>query len=247
MKKQIFLLASGLLVMSSLSAQWSPKSTEWYSPVPPVVKPANVPGQPPSDAIILFDGKDLSKWETSKGEPAPWKISGNEVIITKGDIRTKEYFGDCQLHIEFKSPDPKAKYEGFEYRGQMAGNSGIFLQSTYELQVLDADNVATYVNGMVGSIYKQSAPLANSYTKNGEWQVFDIYWKAPKFGAGDVLEEPARITVVMNGVLVQNNYILKGGTPYTGLPSYTAHGRLPLMLQDHGCPVAFRNIWIRNL
>ncbi|MDR2848783.1 MAG: DUF1080 domain-containing protein [Bacteroidales bacterium] len=247
MKKQIFLLAIGLLVINSLSAQWSPKSTEWYSPVPPVVKPGNAPGQPPSDAIVLFDGKDLSKWETQDGKVPEWKIQGNEVVITKGDIKTKEYFGDCQLHIEFKSPNPKTKYGDFEYRGQMAGNSGVFLQSIYELQILDADNTTTYVNGMVGSIYKQSAPLANAYTKNGEWQVFDIYWKAPKFGSGGKLEEPAIITVVMNGILIQNNFVLKGGTEYIGLPDYKAHGRLPLMLQDHGTPVAFRNIWIRNL
>ncbi|GHT23493.1 endo-1,3-1,4-beta glucanase-related protein [Bacteroidia bacterium] len=227
-----------------MSAQWSPKSTEWYYPVPPVVKPANTPGQPPSDAIILFDGKDLSKWVDSKGEPAQWTISGNEMIVAKGDILTREYFGDCQLHIEFKSPNPKAINN---YNGQNAGNSGIFLQNTYEVQILDADNNSTYVNGMVGSIYKQSAPLANAYTKNGEWQVYDIYWKAPKFAAEDKLETPAMITVVLNGVLIQNNYILKGGTPYIGLPKYTAHGRLPIRLQDHGSPVAFRNIWIRNL
>jgi len=163
------------------------------------------------------------------------------VVPGKGSIRTKEFFGDCQLHIEFKSPAPE------NYDGQNRGNSGIFLQSRYELQVLDADNNPTYVNGMVGSIYKQQAPLANAYTKNGEWQVYDIYWKAPVFGSGGKLESPAMITVVLNGILVQNNYILKGNTPYTGLPDYQPHGRLPLSLQDHGTAVAFRNIWIRNL
>jgi hypothetical protein len=243
--KQIVFLFLGLFTVSTLSAQqnWSPKSTEWYYPVPPVVKPANVPGQPPSDAIVLFDGKDLSKWETTKGEAPQWKISGNELEIVPGtgEIRTKEYFGDCQLHIEFKSPKPE------KHNGQMRGNSGVYLQSTYELQILDADNNTTYVNGMVGSIYKQSAPLANAYTKNGEWQVFDIYWKAPVFGAGGKLESPAIITVIMNGILIQNNYVVKGTTEYIGIPEYHAHGRLPLLLQDHGTPVAFRNIWIRNL
>ena len=230
--------------------QWNPASTEWYTPVPAKVQPASVAGQPPSDAIILFDGKDLSKWESSRQTnergspgPAPWKIVNDEMIIVpgSGDIRTKEYFGDCQLHIEFKSPPAE------KYNGQGRGNSGIFLQNTYELQVLDGDNNLTYVNGMVGSIYKQSAPLADPYTKNGEWQVFDIYWKAPVFNGEGELLSPAMITVVMNGVLIQNNYLLKGHTPYTGLPKYTPHGRLPLSLQDHGTEVAFRNIWIRNL
>lgn len=115
------------------------------------------------------------------------------------------------------------------------------------MQVLDADNNDTYVNGMVGSIYKQQAPLANAYTKNGEWQVYDIYWKAPRFGTDGKLEAPAMITVVLNGILIQNNYILQGTTEYIGYPKYNAHGRLPLMLQDHGTEVAFRNIWIREL
>jgi len=228
---------------------WRPESTEWYTPVPPKV----IPGEgtkPPSDAIILFDGTDLSKWVSQKPpaegsntpDPAPWKIVNGEmrVVPKSGGIQTKEYFGDCQLHIEFKSPPAE------NYHGQNRGNSGIFLQNTYELQVLDGDNNRTYVNGMVGSIYKQSAPLVDAYTKNGEWQVYDIYWKAPVFDSNGLVS-PAMITVTLNGVLIQNNYILKGGTPYTGLPSYTPHGRLPLSLQDHGTEVAFRNIWIRNL
>jgi hypothetical protein len=228
--------------------QWNPASTEWYSPEPQKVQPG-VSGKPPSDAIVLFDGSDLSKWESSKPvergskpEAAPWKIVNGEmrVVPGSGGIQTKQYFGDCQLHVEFKSPPAE------NYNGQNRGNSGIFLQSTYEVQVLDGDNNPTYVNGMVGSIYKQSAPLVDAYTKNGEWQVYDIYWKAPKFD-GKGLVEPATITVVLNGVLVQNNYILKGHTPYIGLPEYTPHGRLPLSLQDHGTEVAFRNIWIRNM
>ncbi|MDR0713855.1 MAG: DUF1080 domain-containing protein [Bacteroidales bacterium] len=235
---------SGLLITVMLSAQeWNPASTEWYSPEPPAVKPGKTPGQPPSDAIVLFDGKDLSKWVSGKGEEAKWKVVNGEMVVVPGTgaIKTKGYFGDCQLHVEFKSPPAE------KHNGQNRGNSGIFLQSIYELQVLDGDNNPTYVNGMVGSIYKQSAPSANAYTKNGEWQVYDVYWKAPKFGAAGVLEEPARITVTLNGVLIQNNYEVKGHTAYTGLPEYHAHGRLPLMLQDHGTAVAFRNIWIRNL
>jgi len=231
--------------------QWNPASTEWYYPDPPKVQPGKVAGQPPADAIVLFDGKDLEKWESkrppaergAKPNPAPWKIVNGEMRIVPGtgDIQTKEYFGDCQLHIEFKSPAPE------NHSGQNRGNSGIFLQNTYELQVLDGDNNPTYVNGMVGSIYKQSAPSVNAYTKNGEWQIYDIYWKAPIFNGEGELLSPAMITVVLNGIVVQNNYILKGHTPYTGLPKYTPHGRLPLSLQDHGTEVAFRNIWIRNL
>jgi hypothetical protein len=232
---------------------WDPASTEWYTPVPPKVQPGSSIGQPPSDAIILFDGKNLDKWESqrppssternAKRDPAPWKIVNGEmrVVPRTGGIQTKDFFGDCQLHIEFKSPPPE------NYDGQNRGNSGIFLQNTYEVQVLDGDNNPTYVNGMVGSIYKQSAPLVDPYTKNGEWQVYDIFWKAPVFNGEGELVEPAMITVMLNGVLIQNNYILKGHTPYTGLPRYTPHGRLPLSLQDHGTEVAFRNIWIRNL
>lgn len=222
--------------------QLPPESTEWHYPVPPKVKPGTGT-RPPSDAIVLFDGTDLSKWQSRGEEPAKWVIQNGQVIVEPGtgSIVTKEYFGDCQLHIEFKSPDPE------QYHGQNRGNSGIMLQSRYEVQVLDGDNNPTYVNGMVGSIYKQSAPSANAYTSNGEWQVYDIYWKAPRFGTNDELESPAMVTVVLNGVVVQNNYILKGTTPYVGFPKYEAHGRLPLSLQDHGTRVAYRNIWIRNL
>jgi hypothetical protein len=237
--KKFILLAVAILGANVLSAQnWKPESTEWYYPVPADVKPGKTIGQPPSDAIVLFDGKDLSQWVSSKGGEAKWEVSNGEMVIVpgSGDIATKGYYGDCQLHIEFKCPAPDKQH----------GNSGIFLQSTYELQVWDG-GTPLYVNGQVGSMYKQSAPLAMAYTKHSEWQVFDIFWVAPKFGPGEVLEEPARITVTLNGIVVQNNYIVKGTTPYIGLPEYKAHGRLPLLLQDHGSAVAYRNIWIRNL
>lgn len=226
---------------------WSPKSTEWYTPVPPKVAPGKTTGAPPADAIILFDGTNLDQWESSSsqtaGQPAPWKIENGAMVVVSrtGAIRTKEYFGDCQLHIEFKSPAPE------NYNGQARGNSGIFMQSAYEVQVLDGDNNPTYVNGMVGSIYKQVAPLVNAYTKNGEWQVYDIIWKAPRFTTNGKQESPAMVTILLNGIVVQNNYILKGTTPYTGMPNYQAHGMLPLELQDHGTAVAFRNIWVRHL
>jgi hypothetical protein len=241
MKKTLFLLASISLTFS-IHGQMAPQETEWYTPTPPKVVPGTQPGAAPSDAIILFNGKDLSMWKGEKGDPM-WEIRNGELTVKPGtgSIMTLRHFGDVQLHIEFKSPAPA------QLNGQNRGNSGIFLQSQYEVQVLDADNNETYVNGMVGSIYKQQAPLANAYTRNGEWQVYDIYWRGPRFGTNGKLESPAYITVVMNGILVQNNFELKGNTPFIGYPTYTPHGRLPLMLQDHGTEVAFRNIWIREL
>ena len=240
--KKLLVTPAFILLAFSLSAQMVPQETEWYSPTPPKVIPAKMPGAAPSDAIILFDGKDLTLWKGEKGD-AQWEIRNGELTVKPGTggIMTRRHFGDVQLHIEFKSPAPE------QHNGQNRGNSGIFLQSTYEVQVLDGDNNDTYVNGMVGSIYKQQAPLANAYTRNGEWQVYDIYWRGPRFGSDGKLESPATITVVLNGILVQNNFVLKGHTPYIGYPSYTPHGRLPLLLQDHGTAVAYRNIWIREL
>lgn len=250
--KKVLLFVCAICGFTTISAQEgghvSPAATEWYAPVPPVVQPADKPGNPPSDAIVLFDGKDLSKWVSpvKDGKPvaAKWKIEDGAIVIVPGSgpIQTKEYFGDCQLHIEFKTPEP-----GPNNTLQMKGNSGIFLQSIYEVQVLDAEDNPTYVNGMVGSIYKQQAPLANPYTGTNKWQVYDIFWKAPRFGTDGELVSPAMITVLLNGVLIQNNYILKGNTPYIGFPTYKPHGLQPLLLQDHGVPVAYRNIWIRNL
>jgi len=241
--KKTFLVIAAVSLTLTAYAQLAPEQTEWYYPVPAKVKPATVQGNAPSDAVILFDGKNISQWVDKEGKEIQWSVSDGMMIIKPGtgSIFTKEYFGDCQLHIEFRSPPAG------NHTGQNRGNSGVILMGRYEVQVLDADNNPTYVNGMVGSIYKQSAPLADAYTKNGEWHIYDIYWKAPRFGTGGMLESPAIITVVLNGIVVQNNYILKGNTPYKGFPEYTAHGRLPLMLQDHGTEVAFRNIWIRNL
>ena len=250
--KKVLLFVCAICGFTTISAQEgghvSPAATEWYAPVPPVVQPADKPGNPPSDAIVLFDGKDLSKWVSpvKDGKPvaAKWKVEDGAIVIVPGSgpIQTKEYFGDCQLHIEFKTPEP-----GPNNTLQMKGNSGIFLQSIYEVQVLDAEDNPTYVNGMVGSIYKQQAPLANPYTGTNKWQVYDIFWKAPRYGTDGELVSPAMITVLLNGVLIQNNYILKGNTPYIGFPTYKPHGLQPLLLQDHGVPVAYRNIWIRNL
>lgn len=243
MKKSI--LFSFLLLSSAcIHAQNMPsKSTERYKPKVERVIPAKQYGQTPSDAIVLFDGKNLDEWTNKQGEASTWVVEDGIMhpIKGSGEIRTRRMFGDCQLHIEFKAPK---KVTG---KGQTKGNSGVFLHGIYELQILDGDDNPTYVNGMVGSLYKQQAPLVNAYTNDKEWQVYDIFWKAPRFGTNDVLESPAMITVLLNGVLIQNNYILKGTTPNSGFPVYSPHGRLPLMLQDHGEEVQFKNIWIRDL
>ena len=224
---------------------WKPEHTEYWNNQPPVVTPGEAV-KPPSDAIVLFDGKDLSAWESTDGSEAKWKVENGyfTVVPRTGTIRTKRMFGSCQLHIEWRSPaqvDPNKT-------GQGRGNSGIFLQSRYELQVLDGYNNPTYSNGGAGSIYKQTPPMVNACRKPGEWQVYDIIYTAPEFcGTKNELISPARITVIHNGVLIHNNTIIKGDTPFTGLPKYVPHGRLPIKLQDHGNLVSYRNIWIRDL
>jgi len=192
---------------------------------------------------VLFDGKDASSWTTDLGKTIAWDIKDGALTVAKGagDIKTKQEFGDVQLHIEWRTPSVIVG------EGQGRGNSGIFLQSHYELQVLDSYESVTYSNGQAGSIYKQSMPLVNATRKPGEWQVYDVVYTAPRFGENGSLICPARITVLHNGVLVQNNTTIWGPTEYIGLPSYKAHGKAPLRLQDHGNPVSYRNIWIREL
>jgi hypothetical protein len=236
-----------------LPAQDKPEATEFYTPVPPVVTPAANAGYPPSDAIILFDGKNLDEWVSSNDstQAAKWILANEFVTVNKdaGDIQTKKKFNDFQLHIEYRIP---ANITG---TGQARGNSGIFLaapsgQGGYELQVLDNYNNSTYVNGQVGSLYKQSVPLANACRKPGEWQTFDVVWTAPKFNDHRILQSPARATVFHNGVLVQNNTTLLGHTPYIGQPAYRLHEAAPIKLQAHGDPsepISYRNIWVREL
>jgi len=221
-----------------------PELTEIWSPVPPKVEPGNVVGNPPSDAIVLFNGKDLTGWESVKGGPAQWSVENGELIdVPKaGDIRTSQKLGDIQMHIEWMVPvlPPDRK-------GQDRGNSGIYLQGLYELQVLDSYDNPTYVNGAAGSIYKQSAPLVNALKPAPNWQAYDIVYYAPRFYADGTLAEPARVTVFLNGVLVQSNFAIKGPTEYRGLPVYRAHGDGPVLLQAHNNPVRYRNIWVRKL
>lgn len=198
---------------------------------------------PPSDAIILFDGKNMDEWVHANGKAVEWTVADGALTVKprSGDLQTKREFGDIQLHIEFRSP---AQVQG---EGQGRGNSGIFLQNQYELQVLDSYNNRTYSNGQSGSIYKQTMPLVNASRPPGEWQTFDIIYKAPVFNADGVKVSSAYITVLHNGVLIHNNTEIKGTTPYIGLPQNPAHGKGPLKLQDHGNTTSFRNIWVREL
>ena len=220
-----------------------PEDTEVWEPVPPGVVP-NDAGRPPSDAIVLFGGSDLSGWEHADGQPASWVVEDRAMTVEPGagDIRTRDGFGDIQLHIEWRTP---AEVVG---DGQGRGNSGVFLMERYELQVLDSYENATYSNGQAASIYKQHIPLVNASRGPGEWQVYDIVFTAPRFAANGDLERPAFMTVLHNGVLVQNHAELAGPTVFIGPPEYEAHAdRAPIMLQDHGNPVSFRNIWVREL
>lgn len=256
MKRAALLLAVCALSVTYAQAQDSlmkPEETEFYTPVPPVVTPGKNCGDAPSDAIILFNGKDLSQWVSFKDttKPAPWTVGDGAFTVKKGtgDIQTKQRFTDYQLHIEWRIP------ENITGSGQARGNSGIFLAAVpnsngYELQVLDNYNNKTYTNGQAGSIYKQTAPLANANRPPGQWNVYDVVWTAPRFQPNGTLVAPAHVTVFFNGVLVENNFTLKGDTPYRGLPKYTAHGPEPIKLQDHGDPspsISYRNIWIRPL
>jgi hypothetical protein len=215
-------------------------------PVPPVVNPgpAGPPVPAPADAVVLFDGKDLSQWEDGKGGPAGWKVENGyaEVVAKTGSIRTKRGFGDCQLHIEWAAP---VEVKG---EGQERGNSGVFLMDTYEVQVLDSYDNRTYADGQAAAVYGQYPPLVNACREPGEWQSYDIIFHRPHFDtAGEVLE-PARMTVLHNGVLVHDNVELTGPTAHKARPPYKAHAdKLPLSLQDHGNPVRYRNIWLREL
>ncbi|GHE23120.1 3-keto-disaccharide hydrolase [Sphingobacterium griseoflavum] len=243
---KINLLNTTLLVaLSSIcgaQTKFQPQDTEFYTPKPRVV---TVKEGVPDDAIILFDGKNLDQWESNKttGQAAAWTVEQGTLTVkpSTGDIQTKEKFEDFQLHIEWKSPE-KIKGEG-----QGRGNSGIFLQGRYELQVLDNNNNPTYVNGQAGSIYKQRPPLVEVRAGADQWHQYDVIYKAPRFNKDGMLISKALVTVLHNGVLVQNNTQIEGTTAYIGLPKMEAHGAGPIILQDHGDLVSFRNIWIRPL
>jgi hypothetical protein len=231
------------------------QDTEVYEPVPPVVTPGAANAAPPSDAIVLFDGKNLDEWVQNRDKsPAKWIVADGILTVNKaqgvGNIETKRTFKNYQLHVEWRIP------ENITGSDQARGNSGVFLASTglgdagYELQILDSYNNKTYVNGQAGSIYKQAIPLANPNRKPGEWQTYDIVWTAPTFNADGSLKTPAYATVFFNGILVQNHFELKGETLFIGQPTYKKYDTAPIKLQahgDHSEPVSFRNIWVREI
>ncbi len=214
---------------------------EWKSgivwPEPPVVNPEPVDGRP-ADAIVLFDGKDLSQW--NGGER--WLVEDGVATARGGGISTKESFGDCQVHVEWASP---AEVKG---SGQGRGNSGVYLMGKYEVQILDSHGNETYFDGQAGAIYKQSPPMVNACRPPGQWQTYDIVFRAPRFAEDGTVVQPAAMTVLHNGMVIQNNFALAGTTAWHKPPSYEKHeAKLPIHIQFHGNPVRFRNIWIRPL
>ena len=227
--------ALAVVCLTQLVAKEYLTGIEWNEP--PVVQPGKTNADPPSDAVILFDGKDLSAWEGGER----WEVKGGVATVRGGEIETKQHFGDCQLHIEWSAPVPATG------SSQGRGNSGIFLQGRYELQVLDSYENDTYNDGQAAAIYKQTPPMVNAMRPPGEWNTYDVIWTAPKFKDDGSLQSPAYITVLHNGVLVLNHFELKGTTPFERPPSYEAHGKGPIKLQDHGNPVRYRNIWIREI
>jgi hypothetical protein len=247
------LIAAAAPSLQAQAAKSKPEDTEVWTPVPRVVTPGRTNDAPPSDAIVLFDGRNLDQWVSVKDHgPAAWTVSDGVLTVNKsaGNIETKRSFTNYQLHLEWRIPD------GITGTGQARGNSGVFLASTgpgdagYEMQVLDSYENATYVNGQAASLYKQYAPLVNAMRKPGEWQTYDVVWTAPTFRDDGSVATPAYVTAFHNGVLVQSHVPLKGETLYIGAPSYHKHGPAPIKLQAHGdpsAPISFRNIWIREL
>ena len=254
MKKCFLIIRTVLLLVTTSHVCYAQIPTTWKihdpnRPMPPVIDPATPstqesPGRAPSDAVVLFDGRDFSKWAHKDGSPAKWKVENGyiEVVAKTGNIYTREAFGDCQLHVEFTEPTP-AKGES-----QERGNSGIFLMGVYEIQVLDSYENKTYADGQAAAVYGQYPPLVNASRPPGQWQTYDIVFHGPRFDKDGKLLRPARVTEFHNGVLAQDGVELTGPTAHGARPPYSAHAeKLPLALQDHGNPVRFRNIWIREL
>jgi hypothetical protein len=263
MKKFSFIIIAGLIFIACESPQKTeesktdkitqtqeeptdPKETEVWEPIPPKVNPTGQNGVP-SDAIVLFDGTNFNEWESSKDQSdVQWILNDDKSMTVKdktGDIQTKRSFGSIQLHLEWRSnPNNTAK-------GQARSNSGVFLQNRYEVQVLDNNDNPTYVNGQVASIYKQSIPLAMASVPTGEWNTYDIIFHAPEFDSEGTKTKSGTLTVIHNGVLVQDHFEIQGTTEYIGWPKNKAHGLAPIKLQDHQdqSGVSYRNIWVREL
>jgi hypothetical protein len=228
--------AATLTSGASVDAQEYLNGIEWKQPA--VVTPGKTDDGPPSDAVILFNGKDLSHWKGADN----WKIDGDTMVAGRGSITSVDEFGDCQVHIEWSSATPP------KGEGQGRSNSGVFLMGNYELQVLDSFENPTYFDGQAGAIYKQTPPMVNVTRKPGDWNTYDILWTAPKFNDDGSLKSAAYITVLHNGVVIQNHFELKGDTPFNRPPQYSKHSpKGPISLQDHGDPVRFRNIWVRPI
>ncbi len=250
----LLLLTGSTLTSYAQKTDWSkknwskPEATEFWDVKPPIVTPAQKPGDAPSDAMVLFNGTTMNQWVMSKdGSPANWNLKDGAMTVklNTGDIQTKEQFGSCQLHVEFKIPaDSKNSADPHN-----AGNSGVFLQERYEVQIFDSyqDEVPLYSNGQCGSLYKQAIPLANACSRPGEWNTYDIFYTEPSFHPNGAVNVPAYITVVHNGILVLNHFQIQGPIAYIGVPKYEPHSKASLKLQGHGSEVSFRNIWIRPL
>lgn len=266
MQKKILTAASFLAVVLTLmvlvgcsnppapqTAQQQPAPPTWVqhnrnAPQPTVITPGDAStqdkaGKPPSDAVILFDGKDLSGWESVKGGPAAWKVGKGyfETVPKAGDIRTTQAFGDCQLHVEWSTPNPPHGQD------QDRGNSGVYLMSTFEVQVLDSFESKTYPDGQAAAIYGNAAPLVNACRPPGQWQTYDIVFHGPRFDEAGKVTRKATFTVLHNGVLVQDHVALIGQTDGDHQPYKQIATKMPLKLQDHNHPVRFRNIWIREI
>ena len=230
-------IAVGCITLgSTCSAQDYRTGIEWQEP--PIVTPGATSADPPSDAVVLFNGKDLSNWKNGEN----WTVKDGVIFAGKNPITSKEEFGDCQLHIEWSAP---SEVKG---NGQGRGNSGVFLMGIYEIQVLDSYDNPTYFDGQAGAIYKQTPPMVNAMRKPGEWNTYDIIWTAPRFNEDGSLKSPAYITAIHNGALILNHFELLGDTPFHRAPEYNKHSEKgPISLQDHGNPVRFRNIWVRPI
>ena len=243
----LFALCMVRLSMAQVDPRWKPNDPD--RPLPPVIEPGTAStqdsaGHAPSDAVVLFDGKDLSQWVGEDNQPAKWKVADGyfEVLPHSGLIHTRQPFGDCQLHVEFSEPVPPVG------ESQERGNSGVFLMGLYEIQVLDSYQNKTYADGQASGVYGQFPPQVNASRPPGHWQAYDIIFHAPRFGKDGKVLRPARMTVLHNGVLVQDNVELSGPTAHHDRPPYKqTPDKLPLSLQDHGNPVRFRNVWIREL